>query len=175
MERSETYHHRRLDCGIDFAALEMPGRHTVALNVRVAAGMVDEDESRLGLGGIVEQTITKGTATKSARDVSDAFDAIGAQFTGGVGRQSTIYRLGCLPEHLDTACALVAEVLRTPSFPQDSFEVAIQLAQQELTAMEDDPQELASRLIARNAYGSRLGRHELGSKETLAAITRDDV
>ena len=53
MERSETYHHRRLDCGIDFAALEMPGRHTVALNVRVAAGMVDEDESRLGLGGIV--------------------------------------------------------------------------------------------------------------------------
>ncbi|MCB9851618.1 MAG: insulinase family protein [Phycisphaerales bacterium] len=175
MERSETYHHRRLDCGIEFAALEMPGRHTVALNVRVAAGMVDEHESKLGLGNIVEQTITKGTDSKSARDVSDAFDAIGAQFTGGVGRQSTVFRCSCLPEYLDRAGALIAEVLRTPTFPEDSFAVAVQLAQQELTAMEDDPQELASRLIARHAYGPRLGRHELGTKETLAAITRDDV
>lgn len=175
MEHSETYHHRRLDCGVDFAALEMPGRHTAALNIRVAAGMVDEPEARLGLGNIVEQTITKGTETKSARDVSDAFDAIGAQTSGGVGRQSTVFRCGCLPEFLDRALALQAEILRTPTFPEESFNVAKQLANQELSAMEDDPQELASRLIARHAYGARLGRHELGTKETLAAITRDDV
>lgn len=175
MEHSETYHHRRLDCGIEFAALEMPGRHTAALNIRVAAGMVDEREDRLGLGGIVEQTISKGTETKSARDVSDAFDAIGAQANSGVGRQSTVFRCTCLPEYLDQAIALHAEILRTPTFPEDSFNVAIQLAQQELTAMEDDPQELASRLIARSAYGPRLGRHELGNKETLAAISREDV
>ncbi len=175
MERSETYHHRRLDCGIEFAAMEMPGRHTAALNNRVAAGMVDESELLLGLGSIVEQTISKGTASKSARDVSDAFDAIGAQSVGGVGRQSTVLRCGCLPDHLDQAIALHAEILRTPSFPQEYFDVAIQLAQQELTAMEDDPQELASRLIARNAYGPLLGRHELGTKETLGRISRDDV
>lgn len=175
MERSETYHHRRLDCGIDFAALEMPGRHTAALNIRVAAGMADEREDRLGLGNIVEQTISKGTETKSAREVSDAFDAIGAQTAGGVGRQSSVFRCSCLPEFLDQAIALHAEMLRTPTFPEVSFNVAVQLANQELTAMEDDPQELASRLIARNAYGSRLGRHELGTKETLAAISRDDV
>lgn len=175
MERTETYHHRRLNCGIEFAALEMPGRHTAALNIRIAAGMTDESEDRLGLAHVVDETISKGTTDKTARELSDAFDAIGAQTGGGVGRQSTVCRCTCLPEFVEQALALHAEMLRTPTFPEEFCEVAVQLALQELTAMEDDPQELTGKLIAPNAYGARLGRHELGTKETIAKITRDDV
>jgi len=175
MERSETYHHRRLDCGVEFAALEMPGRFTAALNIRVAAGMADEPDDRLGLARIVEETISKGTEGKTARELSDAFDAIGAQTGSGVGRQSTVFRCTCLPEFVDAALALHAEMLRTPTFPDEFCDVAAQLALQELSALEDDPQELTAKLIAPHAYGARLGRHELGEKKTIERITRDDV
>lgn len=175
MSANETYHHRRLDCGAEFAALELPGRRTASYQIRFLAGLVDEPSDRLGLARIVNETIDKGTAKRSAQQLSDAFDAIGAQVGSGVGRETLVFRCNCLPEFLDDALTLHAEMLRSPTFPLEYCDVAVKLGLQELTALEDDPSELASRLIAPRAYGELLGRHELGTSECLERITRDDV
>ncbi len=175
MSANETYHHRRLDCGAEFAALELPGRRTASYQIRFLAGLVDEPADRLGLARIFNETVDKGTAKRSAQDLSDAFDAIGAQVGSGVGRETLVFRCNCLPEFLDDALMLHAEMLRSPTFPTEYCDVAVKLGLQELTALEDDPSELASRLIAPRAYGELLGRHELGTSECLERITRDDV
>lgn len=175
MSAKEVFHHRRLDCGAEFAAVELPGRHTTSFQIRFLTGMVDEPADRLGLARVVEETIAKGTEKRTAQQVSDAFDAIGAQFGSGVGRESIVFRCNCLPEFTTDALKLHAEILRTPVFPQEFCDVAIELGLQELTALEDDPSELASRLIAPQAFGDPLGRHELGTAETLKQINRDDI
>lgn len=172
---TETYTQLRLDCGAEFAALPMPGRRTATYEIRVLAGMAHEPESLGGLARIVEETITKGTEQRSAQELTDAFDALGANVGSGVGRESMVFRCSCLPEYVDHALGLHAEMLRTPSFPQEYCEVALDLAQQELTSLEDDPGELARRLISPFAYGARLGRHELGTRESLARIQRDEI
>jgi predicted Zn-dependent peptidase len=107
--------------------------------------------------------------------MTDAFDALGAQTGSGVGRESMIFRCSCLPEFVDRALRLHAEMLRTPTFPDEFCNVGIELLQQELTALEDDPGELARRLIGPHAYGPILGRHELGTRESLASMARDDI
>lgn len=175
MPIAETYQHRRLDCGVEFAALPIEGRRTTAYEIRVLAGLVDEPDDRLGLARIVEETIDKGTARLAAQEVSDAFDAIGADHSSGVGRESFVFRCNCLPEYVGQALALHAEMLRTPTFPEDFVKVAVDLSRQELTALEDEPGELARKLLAPHAYGKLLGRHELGDRENLERITRGDV
>lgn len=175
MSIPEQYHHRRLDCGAEFSALPIAGRRTVAYEIRILAGLADEPEDKLGLARILEETINKGTSRRSARDLSDAFDAIGAESSSGVGRESFVFRCSCLPEYLEQALSLHAEMLRTPTFPDEFVKVALDLGQQELTALEDEPGELARKLISPYAYGKLLGRHELGTRETLARIGRDDV
>jgi predicted Zn-dependent peptidase len=175
MTTTECYHHCRLDCGVEFAALPIEGRRTASYEIRILAGLADEPEDRLGLARIVDETIDKGTRQRSAREVSDAFDAIGADVSSGVGRESFVFRCNCLPEYVEQAFALHAEMLTTPLFPDDFVKVAIELGQQELTALEDDPGELTRKLLAPRAYGRLLGRHELGARETLARITREDV
>jgi predicted Zn-dependent peptidase len=137
--------------------------------------MAHEPADRLGLAGVVEDSISKGTAVRSARELSDAFDMLGAQRGSGVGRESMVFRCSCLPEFASEALSLHAEMLRTPVFPSEACEVAVGLAQQRLTALEDDPGELANRLLAPRAYGAVLGRHELGTRETLGRLKRDDV
>ena len=169
------YHHRRLDCGVEFGALVLGGRRTTSFQIRMLTGLVDEPDDRLGLAGIVEGTISKGTEKRSAQDLSDAFDAIGAQAGSGVGRESIVFRCNCLPEYVDEALALHAEMLRTPTFPTEFCDVAVDLGRQELAALEDDPGELSQKLISSHAYGARLGRHELGTRECLDRITREDV
>lgn len=172
---TESYTQLRLDCGAEFAALPMPGRRTVAYEIRVLSGLAHEPEPLGGLARIVEETITKGTEQRSAQELTDAFDALGANVGSGVGRESMVFRCSCLPEYVDHALGLHAEMLRTPSFPQEYCDVALELACQELTSLEDDPGELARRLISPFAYGARLGRHELGTRESLARIQRDAI
>jgi predicted Zn-dependent peptidase len=175
MTRKESYIHERLDCGIELAALPMAGRQTTAFEIRVLAGMANEPDDKLGLARIVEETIDKGTARRSAQQLSDAFDTIGAQTGSAAGRETFVFRCSCLPEFSEQALLLHAEMLRTPAFPEEFCTVAVELAQQELTALEDEPDDLARKLISRHAYGPRLGRHALGTRETLGTITRSDI
>jgi predicted Zn-dependent peptidase len=86
-----------------------------------------------------------------------------------------VFRCTCLPEYLEQALALHAEMLRTPTFPEEFCKVTVDLGQQELTALEDDPGELSRKLLAPHAFGRILGRHELGTRESLKRIGRTDV
>lgn len=175
MSTPETYRHLRLDCGMELAALPIDGRRTAAYEIRVLSGLADEPEDKLGLAGIVEETISKGTEQRSARELSDAFDMLGASCSSGVGRESFVFRCSCLPEYVERTLSLHAEMLRTPTFPDEFLDVAIDLSRQELTALEDEPGDLARKLLGPHAFGPLLGRHELGSRETLDRIRREDV
>jgi len=167
--------HRHLSCGIEFAAEVLPGRPPAARAIRGLAGAAHDPADRLGLARLVEETLDKGTARRSGRELLDAFDAIGAQRSSATGRDTTAFGCVCLPEYLPQAIELHAEMLRTPTFPEEACRVAIDLAVQELSALEDDPQALTDKLMDRQAYGPFLGRHPLGEKETLQRIRRADV
>ena len=175
MSHTDQYIHRRLDCGVELAALPLPGRRTTAFDIRILTGMADEPESKLGLARLVEETLGKGTSRFTAQQLTDAFDVIGAQFGSRVGRESFVFRCSSLPEYAEQALELTAEMLCRPTFPEEFCRVAVDLGKQELTALEDDPGELARKLIAPEAFGAILGRHELGSLATLEKIDRDDI
>ena len=169
------YIHRRLDCGIDFAAEVLPARHIAVLEIRLLSGLSAEPEDRLGLAFQVEQTISKGTAKRTGPQLSDAYDAIGALHGSWVGRETIGFKVTSLPNYFDEAMDLTVEMIRTPTFPEESCRVGIELANQELTALEDDPGELSRKLMLKHAYGALLGRHAYGERETLERIGRADL
>lgn len=167
--------HEILNCGIELAVLPLPERHVVSFQIRVLAGAADDPPQRLGISRLVTETIDKGTQKRSGRELFDAFDAIGARVSSGTGVETATYSCTVLPEHFEKAMALHAEMLASPTFPDDASQVNVQLAQQELIALEDDAHGLTEKLLNRHAYGSVLGRSPLGEKETLTGITRDHL
>lgn len=171
----QKYIHDNLPCGIEYAVCPLPARHIVSFQVRVLGGVCTEPPERLGLARIMEETLDKGTARHSGRELSDAFDAIGAGRGSGAGRETVTFTCTVLPEHFERAVELHAELLTTPTFPEEFVRVNIDLSRQELLAMQDDPQALVDREISQRAFGPILGRHALGSKETLDGMSRDDL
>ncbi|MFQ6048014.1 MAG: M16 family metallopeptidase [Phycisphaerae bacterium] len=171
----DQYVHRMLDSGVEFAAVLLPGRRTAAIEFQVLSGMADEPDDKLGLAHLVEQTISKGTRRRDARALADAFDSLGARRSSWVGRETYGFACLCLPQFLPQVIELHAEMLRQPVFPDQACRVAIDLARQELTALHDEPLELLRKLLARQAYGPRLGRHHLGEPDTLARIDPDEI
>ena len=86
---TESYIHKHLDCGIELAALPLPKRHTVSVQIRFLVGFANEPENRLGLNHLVEQTISKGTAERTGRELSGAFDALGVNWSSWAARESS--------------------------------------------------------------------------------------
>jgi predicted Zn-dependent peptidase len=174
-ERAKDAIHGHLPCGIEYGVVPLPRRHVVSFQFRILSGVCSEPADKLGLARLIAETIDKGTQQRTGRELSDAFDAIGASPHVGTGRETTTCGCTVLPEHFDRAVALHAEFLRTPTFPEEAFDVAVQLAQQELVALEDDAHGISEKLIGKRAFGSVLGRHPLGEVDTLARIRRDDL
>ena len=167
--------HGFLPCGIEYGVATLPRRHVVSFQIRVLAGAASEPIERLGLARLVEETLDKGTQRRSGQELSDAFDAIGAGRQSGTGRETMTFTCTTLPEHFELAVQLHAEMLRTPTFPDDAVRINVDLAGQELSALEDEPQALADKLMSPLVYGPVLGRHPLGERETLERLTRADL
>jgi len=167
--------HEVLPCGIEYAVTPLIHRHVVSFQIRVLSGVCSEPADRLGLARMLAETIDKGTDQRTGKEVADAFDLFGASYTISAGRETTTLACTVLPEHFDEAVALNAEILRTPTIPQDAFEANLQLTRQELLALDDDAQALTDKLISRRAFGTVLGRHVLGEPESIEKTTRDDL
>ncbi len=167
--------HDDLPCGIEYGLVPLPNRHVVSFQIMILSGICTEPAEKLGLARLIVETIDKGTQRRSGRELCDAFDAIGATHHASVGRETTTFSSTVLPDHFEQAVALHAEFLKTPTFPQDAFDVSVELAGQELLALEDDAQGIADKMIGLKAYGPLLGRHPLGEAETLKRIDRDDL
>jgi len=167
--------HRRLNCGLELAVMPMADRPVVALTIRLLAGYAYERPEYLGAAHVCDEAIGKGTAKHDGRGLNDAFDEIGATHGSAAGRESFSFTGLCLPEFVPQTIALLAEMIRTPTFPPDACEVAVELTRQSLAALNDEPQALAKKLLHRQTYGQPLGRHALGENETLDRIGRDQL
>ncbi len=167
--------HDHLPCGIEYGVMPFPERHIVSYQIRILAGSAMEPPEKSGLARLVTETIDKETQHRTGRELLDAFDAIGAGQGVSAGRESTAIACTVLPQHFERAVALHAEMLRTPTFPEEAFSVNLELAKQELEALEDDAHGLADKLISLQAYGPTMGRHILGERDTLDRIARTDL
>jgi predicted Zn-dependent peptidase len=167
--------HRVLPSGLEYGVHWLPARHLVSFQLRFLVGVADEPPELLGLAHLVEETLDKGTEKYGGRELADAFDAIGAGRQSGTGRETMTFTCSVLPEHFERAVELHAELMRRPTFPSDAVAVNVQLAKQELIALDDDAQALMDKIISRYAYGPSLGRHALGEPETLSRVERSHV
>jgi len=167
--------HGRLPCALEYGVNVLPNRHVVSFQVRVFAGTCYEPAEQLGIARMVEETIDKGTRRHGGRVLSDCFDAIGAGRQSGTGRESITFTCTVLPEHFERAFELHAEFLTEPTFPNEAVDVSLELARQELLAIEDDPQGLLEKKMGPLAFGPTLGRHPLGEQACLDRMNRDTI
>ena len=124
--------------------------------------------------------LDEGTKTRSALQISDELQRLGAQLGTGSDLDSTSVSLSALKANLDPSLALFADVALNPSFPQARARPAQEAAARRDPAGEGaSPFGMALRVLPRLIYGAghayAPAAHRLRHRSSVEKITREDV
>ena len=148
----------------------------VAMSVYVRGGAQTDPQGKEGLASLTAEMLRKGAGARSATQIADALDGVGASFATGAGME-TFYVAGeFMKGDVDLMIDLAKNVLRNPTFPDSEFVKLRNQTVEGLLALKDDPGNVYRAYGSAYFYGAHpYGRPVGGDEATVAALTRDDV
>jgi zinc protease len=149
----------------------------VAFNLIINAGAERDPLSTPGLSSMTAALVDEGTTSRSALEIADRLDYLGATLTIRSSFDGTFATLSTLRKHLDEALQVYGDVMTNPVFPQAEFDRQRKQRLASLLQQKDQPGTIASLAFNRIAYGSQhpYGNDPSGTPRSLEALTRDDL
>src|SRR5437763_8428231 len=98
--------------GLRVVTERMPGVRSVALGIWVLAGSRDEAPAISGSSHFLEHLLFKGTETRTAQDIAEAFDAVGGDINAFTAKEYTCYYARVLDRDLPMAVDHLADMLQ---------------------------------------------------------------
>ena len=167
---------KTLKNGLRVIVKRMEGLLSVTMGVLVGTGAAYETDSEDGISHFIEHMQFKGTPTRTAFEISDAFDALGAQVNAFTGKDMTCYYAKATSDHAAESFALLADLFLNANFPEEEMVREKGVVLEEINMDEDSPEDLCLDLLARAAFGhANYGRNILGPAKNVEGFTREDL
>jgi predicted Zn-dependent peptidase len=154
----------------------MPSVRSVAVGCWVDTGSRDESIGEEGCSHFLEHLLFKGSERLSARDIAEAFDAIGARSNAFTSKEYTCYWAQLRDQDLGMGVGLLAEMLQRPAFRSEEIASEANVVLEEINMNEDDPGDVAHDQFARTLWGEHvLAKPVLGTRESITGMTREVI
>ncbi len=162
--------------GLRIVTEKIPSVRSVALGIWVGTGSKFEDEANNGISHFLEHMFFKGTASRTAKEIAEAFDEIGGNVNAFTSKEYTCYYARVLDQHAVIALDVLTDMFFHSTFDAEELEKEKNVVIEEIGMYEDTPDDLVHDLIARASYPDHpLGYSILGTEEVLRRLTRDDL
>lgn len=168
--------YKQFDNGLRLVVNKMEGMLSVSIGVLVKTGSMNESATENGISHFIEHIMFKGTEKRSAFEISDHIDRIGAQINAFTSKELTCYYTKSTKEHAHTSLEILSDIFFNSKFDKDELEREKGVVIEEINMSEDAPEEVCLDLLARAYYGQKgLGQTILGTSKNVKSFTRDDV
>ena len=165
-----------LPSGLRVVSEQLPGVRSAAIGVWVGVGSRDESPTLHGCSHFLEHLLFKGTAERSALDISVELDAVGGEFNAFTAKEYTCFHARVLDEDLPLAVDVLGDMVTASLLSPDDVEAERDVILDEIAMHDDDPDDVVHNLFALQAWGDTpLGRPIAGTEESIAALTRTQV
>ena len=149
----------------------------VQVNIVIHAGAGDDPPDRFGAASLTSAMLDEGAGARSALEIADAVEFLGANLATTSSFDSSAVRLNVPVNRLDDALPLLADVTMRPTFPATELD---RLRQERLTALlqaRDDPPSIAQMAFSRVVFGAmhRYGTGAIGTEAALKALSTSDL
>jgi predicted Zn-dependent peptidase len=162
--------------GIRFIHTPVPSLKSATFTVWYAVGSRYEEEKVAGISHFLEHMAFKGGGKyPTAKAVSEAMDAIGAENNASTSQEYTNYYVRSAVSSLPKAVDVLADTLLSPALKEKEIEKERGVIIEEINMYEDDPKSYVHELYGRIAFPSHpLGRDIAGTRNSVRVIKKKD-
>ncbi|TAN43484.1 MAG: insulinase family protein [Nitrospirae bacterium] len=170
------YIKENLENGIPVVMESFKNVRSVAVGVWVKVGSRYETAAENGISHFLEHMFFKGTKKRNTKDIAIEIDSIGGDLNAFTSRENTAFYVKVLDEHLEPGIDLLSDIFVHSVFPEDEIEKEKKIIKEEIKMVEDTPDDYIHDLFNQEIWGREgLGQAILGTRETIASFTRDDL
>jgi len=157
--------------GAVLLSLPMPSAHGVTVGVWLRTGSQDEPAGLGGVSHFLEHMVFKGTKHRSAFEVAETFDRVGASVDAFTTKDLVAFTIRVLPEYFEEAVALLGEMLLEPAFDTRLVKLEQDVVIEEIQEAQDTPEDRLHDAFAGQLYGANgRGRPILGSPAVIRSF-----
>ena len=168
---AEKFDKHTLRNGMVLLGEPMEAVESVAFGFMLPAGAARLPDGCCGASSVIVDWIFRGAGDKDSRQLSDAIDGLGLVRGRSVGSSHIAIGAALEAGNLAEALDLHADIILKPSLKDDQFELARQLAIDEVLSLDDDPRHKVMLKLREQFYPSPLGRNTIGDIAELKALT----
>lgn len=149
---------------------------SVVISGYLWAGSLYDPDEKLGLANFTAAGLMRGTTRLTFQEIYDTLESAGASLGLAGGAHTTSFNGQCLAEDLDMLLALLAEILRQPSFPTEQVERLRTHIQTRQAIRAQDTAYMAQWSFEQIVYANHPYRHPAdGFPHTIQVITPVDL
>jgi predicted Zn-dependent peptidase len=162
--------------GLRVITESLPAVRSVAFGIWAGVGSRDEDPDHAGATHYLEHLLFKGTARRSALDISAEMDAVGGELNAFTAKEYTCYYARVLDADLPLAIDILSDMVTSSLIEPKDVDAERGVILEEIAMNDDDPADTVHEAFAAQLFGdSPLGRPILGGTESINSITRAQI
>lgn len=168
---------RQLSNGLPVWIVELHEVPVAQVNLLITSGGADDPPRRFGLANMTAGMLEQGAGSRTALEIADAVDFLGADLSAASGMDSSVIRLHVPVARLNEALPIMADMALRPTFPNDELDRVRQERLTNILQARDDPPAISSAAFARVLFGAnhRYGTPAAGTAEVIKTFTTDDL
>ena len=161
--------------GLTLVGEAIPAVRSAAITLLVPAGAATDPAGQSGSASVLSDWLLRGAGTRDSRALTGYLDGLGVQRSSQA--ETVFLRLSAslLGKNLMAVLPVYADIVRRPMLPEDGYAPALDLALQQLDAIEDEPSHKLSLLLRERHYPYPWGRPTVGKREELEALAAKQV
>ncbi|MBE5764399.1 MAG: insulinase family protein [Clostridiales bacterium] len=162
--------------GLRVIVKEIEYVQSVTMGIMVGVGSAFETQSENGISHFIEHVNFKGTEKRTAFDISDEIDSIGAQINAFTSKDVTCYYVKCIRDHVEKSFEILSDIFLNSVYPKEELDKERTVIIEEINMTEDTPDDLCIDKLATAFFGDRgYGATILGPMENALRFSRDDI
>ena len=163
----------RLPNGLDVAVARLAGLPLVSLELIAPAGAQYDSAETSGIAALTAGLLDEGTTRRSSLEIANTAERLGGYLVTGADWDVGYLSTGLLASHRREGLDLLAEIVATPTFPDNEVERLRRLRISEILRRSQDPSALADDRFQREVYrGSIYAEPLYGTRESIARLER---
>jgi predicted Zn-dependent peptidase len=165
-----------LPSGLRIVTEEVSSVRSAAIGIWVNVGSRDETPATAGASHFLEHLLFKGTARRSALEISSAIESVGGEMNAFTSKEYTCFYARVIDTDLPMAVDVISDLITSSIITALDVDAERKVVLEEIAMRDDDPSDLVHDLYAETYYGdTALGRPILGTINSMNNMTRASV